>query len=122
MNPQVSILVSVLLACVAQLLFKKGVNSDMSFQELGIRKIPSLLLGLCLQFYIMMGFVTYGLATFFWLIALSKLDFSYVFPFISLTLVFVPAGAWLFFDEKISIYRKIGIGVVCIGVLLVAGS
>jgi multidrug transporter EmrE-like cation transporter len=119
LNPKLSILISILLAVIAQLYFKKGVQSYPSIDKHGrlYKMMRSFFGG-----YIISGLLIYGLSTIFWLIALSKLELSYAFPFMSLALVGVSVSAVAFHGEKLSLYRKLGIGIICIGILLIAQS
>ncbi|MEZ5327195.1 MAG: hypothetical protein R3F19_19265 [Verrucomicrobiales bacterium] len=53
-----------------------------------------------------------------WLLALSRLDLSYVAPLLSLNYMLVPVGAFLLFREKVSRQRILAILVICSGVLI----
>lgn len=119
MNPKLYVLVSVLLAVIAQLSFKRGVqHSAITEKQKHLWSMTRLLFGR----YVFFGFLMYAVSTIFWLIALSKLELSYAFPFISLALVLTSVFGALIFKEKLSFYRKLGIGIVCIGILLIAQS
>jgi drug/metabolite transporter (DMT)-like permease len=110
-----------MLRIISQLLIKKGVSSLGSL-GFATHKIPSMLIRLVFQKDVFIGFIVYGLATILWLVALSKVELSYAFPFISLGLIFTPVSASRLFGEKLSIYRKLGISVIVIGLLLIALS
>ena len=119
MNPNVYILISVLLAVIAQLSFKKGVqHPEITGKEKHLWSMMRLVFGR----YVFFGFLMYGISTIFWLIALSKLELSYAFPFISLALVLTSLFGALIFKEKLSFHRKLGIGIICVGILLIAQS
>ena len=119
MNPNFYILISVLLAVIAQLSFKKGVqHSRITESQKHFFSMMQLVFGR----YVFFGFLMYGISTIFWLIALSKLELSYAFPFISLALVLTSIFGVLVFKEKLSFYRKLGIGIICVGILLIAQS
>ena len=119
MNPKLYVLISALLAVIAQLSFKRGVQHlGITEKQKHLRSMTRLLFGR----YVFIGFLMYAISTIFWLIALSKLELSYAFPFISLALVLTSVFGALFFSEKLSFYRKLGIGIICVGILLIAQS
>lgn len=119
MNPKFYVLVSVFLTVIAQLSFKRAVQrSEITEKQKLLWSMMRLLFGR----YVFFGFLMYGISTIFWLIALSKLELSYAFPFISLALVLTCVFGAMFFKERLSFYRKLGIGIICIGILLIAQS
>ena len=121
-DPNFCILISVILGVIAQILFKKGISSMGPVPFSRIHVLPSLTLRIVFQPHIFTGFLFYGIATIFWLFALSKVDLSYAFPFISLTIILTSGAGALFYGERITVCRKIGMVIVCIGILLIAQS
>ena len=122
MNPHVYIFASILLVTLSQLLFKQGIN-----QLKGKSKPEGMpqwkhWLNMAFQPYIFSGLFCNGLAAISWLLALSNMDLSYVFPFISLNYILVPLGAIWLFKERMSRNRLVGIGIICIGIALIALS
>lgn len=120
MNTVFCLLLSIFFNTTSHFFFKKGVitaNSDgLQLQRIMLIKKymsqPALWVGLLLN----------GIAAFFWLIALSLVDLSYAFPFLSLNYIFIPIGAVLLFQERLSTARVVGICVICIGLFLIAVS
>jgi drug/metabolite transporter (DMT)-like permease len=55
-----------------------------------------------------------------WMLALSKFQLSYAYPFTSLVYMLVLASGVLFFRDSMSIGRLAGTAVVMLGVLLIA--
>jgi drug/metabolite transporter (DMT)-like permease len=58
--------------------------------------------------------------TFFWLIALSRVDLSFAYPFASLNYVAVVAGSWWLLGESLSGVRLLGVLAIGLGVCLIA--
>ncbi|MEM9480762.1 MAG: EamA family transporter [Verrucomicrobiota bacterium] len=59
-----------------------------------------------------------GLSALLWLRALETLDLSYASPFLALNYVLIPLLAAIFLSEKINRRRMVGIGIICLGVVL----
>ncbi|MBX6772211.1 MAG: EamA family transporter [Chloroflexi bacterium] len=121
MPPIAFILASVLLGVMGQILLKAGVGriGPLALEaegplQIGRRIITSL--------WIWAGLILYGVGTFFWLLALSRVELSYAYPFISLSYVLIAIGSWLLFREEISWMRLLGILAICLGVYAVAGG
>jgi uncharacterized membrane protein len=72
--------------------------------------------------FVLLGFVMYGLSTIFWLIALSKKDLSFVYPFISLTYVLVLVLSSLVLKEDIGINKLAGTLIIMFGLVIIARS
>ena len=62
------------------------------------------------------------LACLAWMAAMSKASLSFIYPFISLSFVFVLLFSTILFKEEVSILRWIGVLVICLGVFLVSRS
>ena len=58
----------------------------------------------------------------FWLVALSRVELSYAYPFASLSYVLMLAASWFLFRENITAVRLLGTVVVGIGVFLISTS
>jgi len=106
----------------AQLLFKKGMVSPQGSETENPSIIEKYLLNKIYFPALLAGLVLNIIAGFFWLLAYSELDLSLVFPFISLNHILIPIGASIFFKEKLSMNRKIGIGFICLGIFFIAVS
>ncbi len=121
MNPHIYLFLSILLVTCSQFLFKKGVNS-LPKGDAEQKKAPMDYVRMVFQKHIFMGFVLNGLAAVAWLLALSHLELSYVFPYLSLNYILVPVGAHFLFNEKLSLNKSIGIAIICEGIFLIALS
>ena len=117
----VYILISVLGGGIGQLLLKRGMTI-IGPLTLSIREIGSILLGLATNPYVVGGLFVYVCSTVFWLVALSRVDLSYAYPFASLSYVIMLVVSWRLFDENISLLRLLGTATIAVGVILVSRS
>ncbi len=103
----VDILIGIVFASFGQLFFKMGANSagEVSFSNL---------LQL-LNVYIIVGLFFYAIGSIFWIIALSKADLSFVYPFIALTFIIVYAFSILMLKEPFHASRMIGTAIIILG-------
>ncbi len=115
------ILISVLGGALGQILLKKGMGS-MGPLTLSLGKLGELLWRIGTNPYVIAGLAIYVTGTVFWLVALSRVDLSYAYPFASLSYVVMLVAAWLLFKEDLSLLRLAGTVVVCVGVILISRS
>jgi uncharacterized membrane protein len=116
MNIIVVILAGTIFAAIGQVSWKLGMNQ--AGQLMGIN--TTTLSAMLLNPYVLLGFLMYGLGTIFWLIALSKKDLSFVYPFISMTYIFVLLLSSLVLKESIGINRLVGTLIIIIGLIVIA--
>jgi multidrug transporter EmrE-like cation transporter len=115
------ILTGVLLNACAQLLLKAGVNAIGHFEFSSGNMLP-IGIKLATQLPIIGGLACYGISVIVWILALSRVDVSIAYPMISLGYIVNALAAWYFFGEIISLQRMAGIGIILIGVYIVARS
>jgi multidrug transporter EmrE-like cation transporter len=115
------ILAGVLLNAGAQLLLKLGARSiaGLSFS---LANTGALIERIALNPPIIAGLFCYAISVVFWILALSRVDVSIAYPMLSIGYVVNAAAAALLFSEQISPMRMVGIGVIIVGVWLVARS
>jgi multidrug transporter EmrE-like cation transporter len=111
--------ISVLLAVAGQLLMKKGM---MIFGTFRATQLLQNVIPMFLNPYVFLGFVCFGLSSLFWLIVLSRLPLSLVYPMVSVAYVLVAFASIVFFKEHVSLIRWTGIGVIILGVYLISRS
>jgi len=104
------VLAGVLLNAAAQLLLKAGTNA----MPLGLR--------LALEPHILGGLACYAVSVVVWVIALSRVPVSIAYPMLSIGYVVNAIAAWQLLGESLSPLRLSGIGVIIVGVFLVARS
>jgi multidrug transporter EmrE-like cation transporter len=115
------ILAGVLLNAIAQLLLKAGTNSVGQFEFSGANVVP---IGMKLAFqpYIVSGIVCYLVSLVVWLMALSRVEVSIAYPMLSIGYVINAVAAWYLFGEAVTPMRLAGIGIIVVGVYVVARS
>jgi drug/metabolite transporter (DMT)-like permease len=113
------ILVSGVLGVTGQLVIKGGL---VALGRSGLRpdSLPSFMAALALNPVVVGGLAVYVLGTLFWLVALSRLDLSYAYPFASLNYVLVLLASWLVLGELPSATRLAGVALICLGVCAIA--
>ncbi len=109
------ILISLTLGSFAQLSLKAGM-SDFGSAE-GGKIILAVFHPL-----VLLGLVIYFLSSITWLIAISRTEVSYAYPFISLSYVLVALLGWAFLNESINLLRIVGISVIMAGVYIIGKS
>ena len=68
------------------------------------------------------GLLLYGIGALAWVVVLSRLDLSLAYPFLALNFVFVVAVSRFVLGEPVPWLRWVGVGVICVGILVVARS
>jgi len=116
MNAVAIIVIGVIFAAFGQVSWKLGINQAGQLATL----TPATLSVVLLNPYVLLGFVMYGLSTIFWLIALSKKDLSFVYPFISLTYVLVLVLSSLVLKESIGLNKIAGTIAIIIGLIIIS--
>ena len=116
----IMVLAITLMLSFAQVNIKRGLNS---IGKLEIKEIfSSKLLSVMSNSSIQVGIAMYGIATWLWLVALSKSELSFVYPLVALSYVFGALFAKIYFNEAITLIRWAGIFVIILGVLLITKS
>ncbi|HWT36012.1 MAG TPA: SMR family transporter [Paraburkholderia sp.] len=115
------ILAGVALNATAQLLLKAGTNAIGHF-EFTLSNIIPIGWRIATQLPIIGGLACYVLSVVVWIVGLSRVDVSIAYPMLSLGYVVNAFAAWYLFGEVLSAQRLIGIGVILVGVILVARS
>jgi drug/metabolite transporter (DMT)-like permease len=121
MNTRIVLLLSVLFASCGQLLFKKGMSFFKSLKaDNGIASLLPDIVRAVFSPLVFSGLVLYVLSTVLWLLALSKADLSYAYPFTLLTFLLVMAGSYFIFHEGLQPNRVAGAVIIAAGVLVVS--
>jgi drug/metabolite transporter (DMT)-like permease len=119
MKPIVCIVLSGALGVAGQVILKLGMSA---LGPLPVRPetLPEVVAKVALNPLIVLGVVVYTSGTFFWLIALSRLDLSYAYPFASLNYVLILLVSWALLGEQPSALRLAGVVAICLGVWAMA--
>jgi len=114
-----TILFSVFLSVVAQMLLKYGMTCQ-SVQN-SITKIELATIFIVLTNpWIIGGLSAYVISAAFWLMVLSKIDVSQAYPFVGLGFIGTMLAAYFFFNEPLTTSKAIGTILVVCGILLIA--
>ena len=70
--------------------------------------------------YIIISLILTLLAGVTWMIAMTKFEISYAYPFTLLGLVLVTIFSVIFFGESVNTYKIIGIAVIVLGIVLIS--
>lgn len=121
MNPKLMIWISVALSALAQVFLKRGLTK-LHIQNRENTGLLSLAFGVIRQEFIWLWGFCFVAAMGLWLAGLQKLDLSYAYPLVSLGYVLVTLLSAIFFHERVDGNRWMAVGVICVGVFLIAGS
>lgn len=110
---------TVLSLVVSQLMLKKGmiVFNQMVIHPLTLKVIAK---NIVLNKFVIIGIIVSGLSSLSWLYVLSKINLSIAYPFVSLAFPLVLVFSHYFFSDSIPVIRWVGIGVIVVGLILVA--
>src|SRR5471032_2251332 len=109
----------VMLNAIAQLLLKAGAAAIGEI-HLTMQNWFSIGLKVATQLPIIGGLTCYVLSVVVWFIALSRVDVTIAYPMLSLGYVVAPIGAWYMFGEALTVQRLVAIGIILVGVALLA--
>jgi len=116
------IISGVLLNAVAQVLLKAGTNALGGAINLTFSNAFETFIRVASQLPILGGLACYALSLVVWIMGLSRTDVTIAYPMLSLGYVVAAFGAWMFLGETVSPQRLLAIGVIMIGVALLARS
>jgi len=113
--------ITILLNVAGQLAMKKGMTAvgAVTFQ---IDRFTSAMGQALSNGYVLAGIAAYGISAVLWLVLLSRLALSYVYPAISLGYVLVVLISWAVLREDVPPLRWLGVLVICGGVYLIGRS
>jgi multidrug transporter EmrE-like cation transporter len=115
------LMTGVLLNAAAQLLLKAGTNAVGVF-EFSRDNIVPIGLRLALEPHIMGGLACYVVSVVVWIMALSRVEVSVAYPLLSVGYLVNALAAWYLFGEAVTPMRMLGIGIIIVGVFIVARS
>jgi multidrug transporter EmrE-like cation transporter len=112
------VLVGVLLNAGAQLLIKAGTTA---LGTLVSADGPiATVLRIAFQPYILGGLLCYVISVGIWIVVLSRVPVSVAYPMLSIGYVVNAFLAYFLFGESLTVLKLVGIGVIIIGVIMVA--
>ena len=117
----VYIMISVVGGAIGQILLKTGMAKMGPLTMTGGQAV-GIIWRMATNPYVVIGLAIYMFGTLFWLMALSRVQLSFAYPFASLSYGLMLLASWLLFREDISLLRIIGTAVIIAGVLIIARS
>ena len=121
-GPQLALVLSgVLLNAIAQLFLKAGAGS-LANLELRAGNALAIAGRLAFNLPIIAGLGCYALSVVVWILALARVEVSVAYPMLSVGYVVNAVAAWWLFGENLTGARIAGIGIILVGVWLVARS
>jgi multidrug transporter EmrE-like cation transporter len=115
------LMLGVFLNATAQLLLKAGTNAVGHF-EFSAGNIVPVGMKLALEPHILGGMACYVVSLVVWIMGLSRVEVSIAYPMLSIGYLLNAVAAWYLFGEAVSMTRLAGIGIIIIGVYIVARS
>lgn len=115
------ILFTVLTNAAAQIMLKKGMLSLGPLALDGANLIATVL-RVGFNPWVFAGLTLFVVSMASHLVVLSKVELSYAYPFLSLAYVVVAAYAFFAFREDVNAMRIAGIGLICLGTVLISRS
>lgn len=101
---------SIILNAIGQILFKTARAGQPDASLISVFLRPE----------IWIGILFYGLSALCWLHVLARTQLSYAYPILALTFPIIVALSSVLFAEPVSLVRWLGVGVIMIGVSLLA--
>ena len=115
------VLTGVLLNAVAQLALKASVN-DTGIIQFDMQSLFSSAMSLATNVWLWLGLICYGVSVVVWILALSRVDVSIAYPMLSIGYIVNAIAASHLFDEPLGLGKAVGIGVIILGVYILARS
>jgi multidrug transporter EmrE-like cation transporter len=115
-----AVLASVTFNAVAQTLLRKAMVSV--GPEIARSNLLAAPLVLTRSGVLWLGLIAFGVSLAIWLYVLSRLPVGVAYPMASLGYVAAAAIGALFLGEQVRLGQAVGIGVICLGVVILARS
>ena len=116
------IFLSILFAVISQLIIKwKMHNYDLTQYPSMIEKF-SFAFSMLFNPYIILSILLTLLSGLSWMIAMTKFDISYAYPFTALGFVFILIFSALLFHEALTWYKAIGVLLIISGIFITSRS
>ena len=114
------IVASVMLAGVAQITLKAGVNRVTEAQGGELRFNAEALTAIATSWVVLAGLALFGLSAVLWIFALSRASLSFAYPFAALGYVLIVGFSVFVLHETVPPLRWLGVAFICVGIVLVA--
>ncbi len=115
------IMTGVLLNAIAQLALKASV-SETGIINLDLQSLFSSAVNLASNIWLWLGLMCYAISVVVWILALSRVDVSIAYPMLSIGYIVNALAASHLFNEPLGPGKLVGIGVIILGVYILARS
>lgn len=115
------VLASIVLAVCGQLLLKQGMLK-IGYVELDGKVILSFLVKAATSPFVIGGLISFGVSFVLWLLILTRLELSKVYPMVAVGYVLTVFFSWLFFKENVTALRIVAISLIVLGVVVLSRS
>jgi multidrug transporter EmrE-like cation transporter len=115
------VMTGVLLNAIAQLALKASV-SDTGIINLDMQSLLSSAGSLATNLWLWVGLICYAISVVVWILALSRVDVSIAYPMLSIGYIVNAVAASQLFNEPLGLGKAVGIGVIILGVYILARS
>jgi multidrug transporter EmrE-like cation transporter len=113
------ILATIVFTVFSQLVMRWQVSSAGSLPETFSGKL-GFIANLFLNPWVLISILATFLAGVSWMLAMTKFEISYAYPWIALNFVLMMFFGWLFFSELITLTKAIGTLLVVIGIVVIS--
>lgn len=115
------ILLAVIISAVAQLLLKAGMNRIGFFNFSAANAFP-IFIKISTNPFVLLGLALYVFSFVVWLLVLSRTEVSIAYPMMSMAYIINCIAAYYLFNEELSLMKVLSVGVIVLGVYLLARS
>lgn len=115
------VMTGVLLNAIAQLALKASV-SDTGIINLDMQSLLTSAGSLASNLWLWLGLICYAISVVVWILALSRVDVSIAYPMLSVGYIVNAIAAAQLFNEPMGIGKVAGIGIIMLGVYILARS
>lgn len=117
-----TVVASVVLSALSQILLKGGMISAAVVAAIEARDLRAILLAVATSPGILLGFLSFGLSLLLWLMVLARVPLSTAYPFVALGITVTVAAGALLFGEAISFQKVAGVGLILLGIVTLASA
>lgn len=114
------IALSISTSVIAQTVIKIGISQPDG--TVGTSGLLSLVVTIFQSPMILIGLGLYGIGALSWIAVLGRMDLSYAYPFLALNFVLITLVSRLVLGETVPTLRWLGLGFICVGIVIVAQS
>lgn len=116
--------VSLFIGLTGQLMLKKGMThiGEVTLFSKGLKNLFMTVWQMFTNKFVITGVLIFCCSTLLWMVILSGLELSYIYPMVSLNYVLTALASRIIFKENITKARWTSIAVIILGVVLVSFS